>query len=386
MAGCAPEVQPPPPAIAFRAASFAELPGYAADCVSQALPALSRSCSLMLLRADRALDGFDCYGSGNDWKSFCTSLAALPSGDDGALRCLIEAELQPVAVIGDGKAEGLFTGYYEPLVHGSRQKQGSYTVPLYRQPPDLVQVNLGEFCNSLKGQHIAGRVCDGRLHPYDDRSAIYAGVLANKNLELVWLNDAVDAFFLQVQGSGLVQLETGVKFRVGFAAKNGYPYVPIGRVMIERGLLSSNQDVSMQAIRAWLHANPEATPELLCQNPSYVFFRELPAPKDDIDGPPGAQGVALVPGRSLAVDRSHFALGLPVWIDAQQPALPAGDQPFQRLMVAQDTGSAIRGAIRGDVFWGAGLEAQNIAGRMKHPGRMWLLLPKAVAEKLTSMS
>ncbi|WP_341898717.1 MltA domain-containing protein [Ferrovibrio terrae] len=388
-AACAPKPPPAPPALAFRAAAFSDLPGYAADRVSEALPALVRSCARMTPRNERALDGMDRYGSGNDWKAFCAALAALPPGSDAALRRLIETELQPVAVIGDGKAEGLFTGYYEPLVRGSRQKQGRYTVPLYRQPPDLVQVDLGEFRDSLKGQRIAGRVRDGRLRPYEDRGQIDAGALANKNLELVWLDDSADAFFLQVQGSGLVQLDTGAKTRVGFAAQNGHAYVAIGRVMIDRGTIS-REDVSMQAIRAWLRANPDAAPELLKQNPSYVFFRELPAPKDDLDGPPGAQGVALVPGRSLAVDRSHHALGLPLWLDAQRPALPAsasgGDKPLQRLMVAQDTGGAIRGAVRGDVFWGAGAEAESVAGRMKHPGRFWLLLPKAVAAKLVALS
>lgn len=383
-AACAP--RPPPPAIVFQPARFADLPGYSADRVTEALPALTRSCARMMLRNERGLDSHDRYGTGNDWKPFCTALSTLPPGDDAALRRLVERELQPVAVIGDGKPEGLFTGYYEPLVRGSRQKQGMYTTPLYRQPPDLVQVDLGEFRDSLKGQRIAGRVRDGRLRPYEDRGQIDAGALANRNLELVWLDDASDAFFLQVQGSGLVQLDNGEKLRVGFAAQNGHPYVAIGRVMIDRGTLT-REDVSMQAIRGWLRANPDAAPELLRQNPSYVFFRELPAPKDDLDGPPGAQGVALVPGRSLAVDRSHFALGLPLWVAATRPAETGSENvPFQRLMVAQDTGGAIRGAVRGDVFWGAGARAENIAGRMKHPGRAWLLLPKAVATKLVATS
>lgn len=381
---CAPKAPPPP--IAFQPASFRDLPGYSADRVAEALPALSRSCARMTPRNERGLDSHDRYGTGNDWKPFCAALAALPQGDEAALRRLIETELQPVAVIGDGRPEGLFTGYYEPLVQGSRRKQGNYNVPLYRQPPDLVQVDLGEFRDSLKGQRIAGRVRDGRLRPYEDRGQIDAGALADKNLELVWLDDASDAFFLQVQGSGLVQLDSGQRLRVGFAAQNGHPYVAIGRVMIDRGTLP-REDVSMQAIRAWLRANPAAAPELLRQNPSYVFFRELPAPKDDLDGPPGAQGVALVPGRSLAVDRSHFALGLPVWVAATRPTDNGTEAvPFQRLMVAQDTGGAIRGAVRGDVFWGAGAQAENIAGRMKHSGRSWLLLPKAVAAKLVTLS
>lgn len=384
--GCAPKEEAPP--LAFRAAAFADLPGYAADRVSETLPALQRSCVRLMARpADRPLDGFDRYGTGADWRPFCDALAALPPGDDAALRRLVEAQLQPVAVIGDGKAEGLFTGYYEPLVRGSRQPKPPHTVPLYRQPPDLVQVDLGEFRDSLKGQRIAGRVRDGRLRPYEDRSQIDAGALQGKKLELVWLDDAADAFFLQVQGSGLVQLDDGRQMRVGFAAQNGHPYVAVGRVLIDRGQIA-REDVSLQTIRAWLRANPDAAPELLRQNPSYVFFRELPAPKDDADGPQGAQGVALLPGRSLAVDRSHHAMGLPLWLAASQPAAlpPHGDQPLQRLMVAQDTGGAIRGGVRGDVFWGHGPEAEAVAGRMKHPGRIWLLLPKAVAAKLTATS
>jgi len=388
VAACGPKAPPPPagPPLSFRAASFAELPGYAADRVSDALPALLRSCPRMVARNERGLDSYDRYGTGNDWKAFCGQAAQLSPGDDAGLRRLVEAELQPVAVIGEGKAEGLFTGYYEPLVRGSRSRTGPYTTPLYRQPPDLVQVDLGEFRDSLKGQRIAGRVRDGRLRPYEDRGQIDAGALANKNLEMVWLDDAADAFFLQVQGSGLVQLDTGNRIRVGFAAQNGHPYVAIGRVMIDRGTLP-REDVSMQAIRGWLRANPDAAPELLRQNPSYVFFRELPPPKDELDGPPGAQGVALVPGRSLAVDRSHHALGLPLWLDTAQPAISgSGETALQRLMVAQDTGGAIRGAVRGDVFWGAGANAESVAGRMKHPGRFWLLLPKNVAAKLTALS
>lgn len=376
------------PPIAFRTAQFSELPGYAQDRVSETLPALSRSCARMQARAaDRPLDGHARFGTPGDWAAFCGGLAGLAPGNDDGLRRLIETELRPVAVLGDGKAEGLFTGYYEPVVRGNVARGGAYTVPLYRQPPDLVQVDLGEFRDSLKGQRIAGRVRDGRLKPYEDRGAIDAGALAGKNLELVWLDDASDAFFLQVQGSGLVQLPDGSLKRVGFAAQNGHPYVALGKVMIERGLLP-REDVTMQSIRAWLQANPSAAPDLLRQNPSYVFFRELPAPKDDSDGPQGAQAVALLPGRSLAVDRKQFALGMPLWLAATHPdpQPPHAPLPLQRLMVMQDTGGAIRGAVRGDVFWGHGAAAEAIAGRMKHPGRYWLLLPRAVAEALTASS
>lgn len=382
-AACAPR-----PPLDFKPADFTDLPGYSQDRLAQALPALQRSCEKLARRpADRALDGHRRYGTGADWAPFCAGLAGLAATDEAALRRLIESELQPVAVFGDGKSEGLFTGYYEPLVRGSRRRGGAYQVPLYRQPPDLVQVDLGEFRDSLKGQRIAGRVLDGRLKPYEDRGRIEAGALAGRNLELVWLDDAADAFFLQIQGSGLVRLEDGTLLRVGFAAQNGWPYTAVGKVMIDRGLLA-REEVSMQRIRAWLQANPAAAPELLRQNPSYVFFRELPPPRDATDGPLGAQGVALVPGRSLAVDRGHFALGLPVWLAASHPdpAPPHDARPLQRLMVMQDTGGAIKGAVRGDVFWGHGEEAESIAGRMKHSGRYWLLLPKPVAARLAALS
>ncbi len=383
LAGCA-EKAP----IAFHPAQFSDLPGYAQDRVAEALPALQRSCARIQARGpQQPLDNQARYGTPADWAGFCAGLAALEPGDDPGLRRLIEAELRPVAVLGMGEAEGLFTGYYEPMVRGSLTRGGAYQVPLYRRPPDLVQVDLGEFRDSLKGQRIAGRVRDGRLRPYEDRGAIEAGALQGKNLELVWLDDASDAFFLQVQGSGLVQLPDGSLRRVGFAAQNGHPYVALGKVMIQRGLLP-REEVTMQSIRAWLQANPAAAPELLKQNPSYVFFRDLPAPKDDSDGPLGAQGVPLLPGRSLAVDRSQFALGLPLWLAATHPAPapPHAAQPLQRLMVMQDTGGAIRGAVRGDVFWGHGEAAEAIAGRMKNPGRYWLLLPRQVAAALTATS
>jgi len=386
LAACAPVQKPP--VLGFRAAGFGDMPGWHQDAVAATLPALARSCTRMLARpANGGLDGFDRYGRPADWMSFCAALGSIRPGDDAALRILIESQLAPVVVLGDGAAQGLFTGYYEPLVRGSRRRHGAYQTPLYRQPPDLVQVDLGEFRDSLKGQRIAGRVRDGRLKPYDDRSGIEAGALAGRNLELVWLDDAADAFFLQVQGSGLVQLDDGGQMRVGFAAQNGHSYLAIGRVLIERGVLT-RETVSLQTIRAWLAAHPAEAPALMRQNPSYVFFRELPKPKDDSDGPPGAEGVALLPGRSMAVDRRHFALGLPLWIDTTRPALQPGatDMPLQRLMVAQDTGGAITGGVRGDVFWGHGAEAEALAGRMKQPGRLWLLLPKAVAARLTAIS
>lgn len=388
LGACAPKApapEPPkPPAIAFRPATFADLPGWQADRLEEAFAALKESCPRILAQRGKAgPDGFAVYGKPEEWQPFCTGIARLQANDGAGLRRLIEAELQPVAVLGEGKAEGLFTGYYEPSLKGSRQRRPGYDVPLYKLPPDLVQVDLGLFRPEWRGQRTAGRVEGGFLKPYDDRAGIEAGALAGRNLELAWAADPVAAFFLQIQGSGRIELAEGGVMRVGFAGQNGHVYTAIGRVLIDQGVMT-REEVTMPSLRAWLSANPDKAPALLRENRAFIFFRELPAPTDATAGPPGAQGLPLRPGRSLAVDRSHVAMGLPLWLAASYPAAeaPYAEQPLNRLMVAQDTGGAIRGGVRGDVFWGHGQAAEAIAGRMKHQGRYWFLLPKPAAARL----
>jgi membrane-bound lytic murein transglycosylase A len=220
---------------------------------------------------------------------------------------------------------------------------------------------------------LVGRVVDGTLRPYEGRAEIEAGALSGRARPIAWVDDPVDAFFLQIQGSGRVALAEGGEMRVGYAAQNGHGYVPVGRILAERGEIPREQ-VSMQSIRAWMARDARAAQDLMNANPSYVFFRELTG-----DGPIGSEGVALVPGRSLAVDRAHVALGVPVWLDAQDPLDEA--KRVRRLLVAQDTGGAIRGVVRGDVFWGTGEEAAERAGRMRSRGRTWVLLPRDVAAR-----
>jgi len=391
LAACAPRppagppvIPPKPPAFALKAAAFSDLPGWQEDDLAAALPAFRLSCPRLTASSSAAgLEGFAAFGRAADWQAFCGGLAAIPPGDTGGFRRLIEAELQPVQVLGEGGADGLFTGYYEPSLRGSRRRQPGFEVPILGLPDDLVQVDLGQFRPDWRGQRIAGRVQAGQLRPYDDRAAIEAGALGQRARPLVWVNDPVAAFFLHIQGSGRVELQEGGLLRLGFAGQNGHPYTAIGRVLIDRGALT-REEVSMPRLKQWLQANPAEAPALLRENRSYVFFRELPPPAGAsevfrVDGPLGAQGLPLLAGRSLAVDRSHFAMGLPVWLDASRPrADGAGDLPLRRLMVAQDTGGAIRGAVRGDVFWGHGPEAEAVAGLMKQPGRFWLLLPRSV--------
>ncbi len=244
----------------------------------------------------------------------CDRVATIVPGNDAAARALFADLLRPVAVSNRGDREGLFTGYYEPTLRGSRVEGGDFTVPLYVRPPELVSVDLGRFRADLKGKRIAGKVADGALVPYLDRTAIDEGALAGRELELVWVDDPVDAFFLEIQGSGRIQLEDGSEMRVGYAGQNGFVYTAIGRELIRRGALTREQ-MSMETIREWLAANPDEAREVMRTNASYVFFRELTG-----DGPVGSLGVALTPERSLAVDPLFVPLGVPVWIDTTIPA------------------------------------------------------------------
>lgn len=358
------------PVAVYTPSSFSDLSGWTTDSVTEALPALTLSCKrVMTLPPDRDLGADGHMGKAQDWKAFCARLQTVTTGDQ--LRTLLTAELQPWAVSDGTKTEGLFTGYYEASLHGSRSRHGTYQTPLLRRPTDLVMVNLGDFRDELKGQRIAGRVQNGQLKPYESRQQIVSGALASKNLEMVWIDDPVAAFFVQIQGSGRIQLDDGDVLRVGYDGQNGHPYVAIGRTLVAEGALTP-ETVSMQTINAWLKAHPERAASLMDSNPSYVFFRAVPG----IAGPEGAAHVALTPERSLAVDNRFIGYHVPVWLEAEDPR--HSGQQLQRLMVAQDTGGAIQGVVRGDVFWGHGPEAEAAAGVMKSSGRYFVLLPKAL--------
>jgi membrane-bound lytic murein transglycosylase A len=369
-----------PEGLHFRAVPYAELPGWNADDLHQALPALRKSCDSMRRQPDeRTLPGAKIVGTMGDWAEVCEFI--LSAGPESDLRRFFEGAFQPLEVSLGGETTGMFTGYYETLLKGSMTMSERYNVPLHVKPPELVSVDLGAFRSDLKGRRIAGRVQGDRLVPYYDREQIVGGALDDRALELLWVDDAVDAFFLHIQGSGRVLMEDGRLVRVGYASQNGHAYTAIGRQLIAEGEIP-REKMSMQAIRAWLEANPGRVDELLNSNSSYVFFRLL----EDGDGPFGSANVALTAGRSLAVDMSHLALHVPVWLSATYPDPSSRDGaplPLERLMVAQDTGGAIRGEIRGDVFWGFGAEAEEIAGRMANAGRYWLLLPKPLAARLT---
>jgi membrane-bound lytic murein transglycosylase A len=372
-AGCA-ERPPKPPLLTLKPVEFSKLPGWSEDDQSQALPALLRSCARLEKQpADRPVGPQGMAGTVADWLAPCQSAKSLPAGDEAAARRFFEGEFRPFMVADRNEPQGLFTGYYEPELEGARTQDGTHLVPLYRRPDDLVTVDLGDFRADLKGDSIAGRVIDGKLKPYYTYQEIDEGALKGKDLELVWVADPIDAFFLHIQGSGLIRFADGSSMQVGYAAKNGQPYVAIGKTLLDRGELQKGQ-ATTQSIKTWLRAHPDRAASIMYMNRSYIFYREIQG-----DGPIGAQGVALTAGRSLAVDTKLMPLGAPIWLDTTWPAdTPEADQPLQRLVVAQDTGGAIKGAVRGDIFFGTGEQALDYAGRMKQPGRYYLLLPRAV--------
>src|SRR5205085_1404254 len=333
-------------------ARYDQFAGWADDAVAAAIPAFLRSCAAFQRAPDTGpltsrVKDVD-FGSVADWREPCASAANLPAGDDTAARRFFETGFVPLLAGNNGVAEGLFTGYYEISLNGSRKRGGPFQTPLYKRPADPKRLS---------------------------RAEIEDGALAGQGLELVWVDDPIDAFFLEIQGSGRVRLSEGGVLRVGYDGSNGQAYVPVGRLLLERGEIPREQ-VTMQAIRAWMKAHPKEGAALRRENPSFVFFREITG-----DGPLGAQRVALTPGRSLAIDRAFIPLGIPICLEAQE-RFSSG--MIRRLVIAQDTGGAINGPVRGHRFWGHGKEAAEGAGAMNARGRYYLLLPHSVAARLSA--
>ncbi len=354
------------------------LPRIADGDLAAAWPALLASCRGLQRSAARR----------KFWDEPCRHAAAVPAANVAAMRAFVAQHLDAYRVLAvtleDGAAEprllatetrGRMTGYYEPLLNGSRTRGAPFVVPLRRPPADLLTIDLSSLYPELAGQRVRGRLEQSekgaRVVPYWPRAELTEE--RTRGTEIVWVDDAVEAFFLQVQGSGRVRLRDGATIRVGYADTNGHPYRSIGRVLVERGELTLEQ-ASMQGITAWARANPKRVAELLNENPSYVFFRELPL-GDPNAGPAGALGVALTPGYSVAVDPRFIPLGAPLLVASEHPVSGA---PLQRLMLAQDTGGAIRGPLRLDFFWGFGAEAAAAAGRQRHDVQAWLLAPSGV--------
>ncbi len=351
-----PAMPPKPLAKPLQEARWEDVKGWNDDNLAEAHGALLASCGVLVKQPV--------------WRAACEEARAL-SAENAALRAFFESRFRPWRVVNpDASREGLVTGYYEPLLRGSRERSKSFSHAIYGVPDDLLVVDLGELYPELKNFRLRGRLDGRKVVPYWSRAELTPQAPALAGKALLWVADPIELFFLQVQGSGRVALSDGRRVRVGYADQNGHPYQSIGRWLVEQGELKLEQ-ASMQGIQAWARANPKRVSELLNANPSFVFFRELP---DNGGGPLGALGVPLTPGRSIAVDPRAIPLGAPVFLSTTQPL---SEQPMQRLVMAQDTGGAIKGAVRADFFWGFGAEAGAQAGRMRQKGEMWVLLPNA---------
>lgn len=375
LAACA-EPPPPAPTLQLHAVSFQSLPGWTPTGSRDALAAFIKSCRRWQSRVAASPVADDPrFGTAGDWQRICLQASSLsevlPVDEADAAQRFLETAFQPYRASDGTDDAGLVTGYYEAVMDGARGRTDEAQTPLYRPLPEMVRIDLGAFDEELAGRTLVGAVDGNRVLPMPTRAEIEGGALAGRGLELAWVNDPVDAFFLHIQGSGRVRLADGGEMRVGYAAKNGHPYYAIGRELISRGELTL-ETVSMQSIRSWLAAHPEEAAEVMNLNQSYVFFRDLTE-----EGPIGSQGVVLTAERSVAVDPAFIPLGIPVWLDTVHPL--DRPKPLRRLAIAQDTGGAIKGPLRIDLYWGGTEQAAAAAGKMKEQGTLYLLLPRASA-------
>lgn len=364
------------------AVAWRDVPGWIEDRHAEAWPALLQSCARL---------------ESNDlaWASLCLRARAMGQPDDAGARAFFESHFIPHVVQNEGGSrEGLITGYYEPLLEGSLMRTKEYRYPIYARPKDLLIIDLGSVYEDLKGKRLRGRLVDGnRVVPYYSHGEIAGRPSPLKGNELFWVKDPVKLFFLHIQGSGRVRLPDGRMIAVGYADQNGHPYFAIGIKLIRDGHIK-REEMSMQAIKTWLAANPDKAEDLLQQNPSYVFFVSR---GETHEGPRGTLNVPLSAERSIAVDSKMIPLGLPVWLASRLPAAPpkiadadgrgvaqaapSEPRPYRRLMFAQDTGGAIQGAVRADIFWGVGPHAEHYAGHMREPGQLFVLRPRPAGDQ-----
>jgi len=349
-----------PTPLRYDRADWSRLPGWNADNMQEAWPALLASCRSLRFRSE--------------WTQPCTAAQGMTAPDANTVRSFFRQYFDPYQVMNpsgyNGPNTGLVTSYYEPLLYGSRTPTARFSAPVYATPPDLLIIDLATLYPELKGKRVRGRLDGNRVVPYYSRAELPTDP-AIRGKEIVYIDGALDAFMMQVQGSGRVQLPTGETIRLQYADQNGHPFRSIGRYLVDKGEMTLDQ-ATMPGIRAWLAANPARLNEVLNANPSVVFFSEAPLDDPNV-GPKGAQGIPLTAGRSIAVDPAFVPLGTPVFLATTYPATST---PLQRLVIAQDTGGAIAGPARADLFWGTGPQALEQAGKMRQPGLMWILWPK----------
>lgn len=371
-----PDPQPAPvagDALTLLPVGFDQLPGWSGDRQAAAVPAFLASCEVLAALDDDAPIGTDPHsGRAGDWRAACAAARQVPPGDDVAARAFFEAEFAAFAAQRAGGPEAKLSGYFVQALSGSRSRGGRYQVPIPGRPADLVSVELSGFIPDGHSRRIWGRVEEGALVAYPTRAEIRRDLRDDQ--VILWVDDPVDALFAEIEGSGVVAMDDGSEVWIHFAGKNGRAYRGVGGILRAMGELERGQG-TMQGIRAWFEAHPERFHEVVDGNDARVFFAA-----SDQAGAIGTQGVVLTARRSMAVDRAFIALSTPVWVDTRAPAPGVrGEPPWRQLLIAQDTGGAILGPIRGDIYWGADRQAAEIGGRMGAPGRMWLLLPRAIA-------
>lgn len=350
---------------------FAKLPGWQQTKLSSSFSAFKKSCKAFLKKPLERNVGTKTFPlKVKDWRKSCQAANNLKNDDEQSLQHFFKQWFHVVFFDKHQAVNGLFTGYYLPLLKGSPFKTAEYKYPIYAKPKDLISINLALFGSDFKTKRLTGRLKGQAVIPYFNRKQINKMDLSQQAEPLLWVNNRIDRFFLEIQGSGYVDMTDGRRLMLGYAAQNGQPYTPVGRYLISQGVFSK-ANASMQAIRNYLTDNPQKMDEVLHQNNSFIFFEILKQGQAL-----GAQGVPLTPGYSLAVDRHYIPLGVPIWLASSYPKSAAiGSEPLERLMIAQDTGGAIKGRVRGDVFWGGGQQATYTAGHMKNKGRYWILLP-----------
>jgi membrane-bound lytic murein transglycosylase A len=354
--------------------AWADIAGWTEDDHLRAYQAFRLSCRPI---AAQSKPPADPKALGTSLRDPCRAARAIEISDGARARAFFEQHFLPLRISRLGEGEGFVTGYYEPIIDGSRTQSDVYTVPVYRRPSNLFVRGAKQSSAGLpnKGQ-VFRKIGRRKLVPYYDRAEIEDGAIAGRGLEICWLKNQTDLLFTQIQGSARVRLEDGSTVRINYDAHNGYPYTPVGRILIERNIIPKDQ-MSMQKIREWMEQNPDGANELRRQNRSYVFFREVQL--SDKDEAVGAQGVPLTPGRSIAVDKALHVYGTPFFIEGELPIeTELSKTPFRRLMIAQDTGSAIVGPARADLYFGAGVEAGKVSGRLRHNMRFVILIPKSL--------
>jgi len=375
------DAEPPPPKhdqLKLTKAKFSDLPGWAADKHAEVIGSFLRSCVKIGELEDREPVGHDGHGgTAKQWRKACAAALKLKAGDDAAAKAMFESEFVPWVAAGKAGAEGKLTGYFVQEIRASRKQKGKYKYPIYDRPKDLVMVDLSKHIPDAAGRRIWGRLDGkGNVIPFPTRKEIRTGALAGQNLEIMYADDPVDVLFAQIEGSAKAKMDDGTTVWLEFAGKNGRAYRGVGGVLKSMGQLTAPGSGTMQGIRKWFADNPAKFDEVADQSHSFVFFHE-----SQTTGAVGSQMVVLTAERSMAIDRAFIAHGTPIWVQTRAPRVgKTGSEPWTKLLVAQDTGGGILGAVRGDIYWGDDTAAAEKGGRMGGPGKYWLLLPKGVAK------